>query len=347
MNVTLAQFLNPVSTSGSADSAWDYSQVFVDYLSFRGDAPDSWPEVHSGYSEYSGQGWPDPLWIACAYGTGYQVRCVNGIAEFRGNPSRVERADNVFGYRFDDAVVRCRDLMSRHGLSGEWRKAKLTRIDLTMNVETGSPESLKEFMQQNRIIDLPRKHKGTTSYGAVFWDNTQSRLTIYDKARELFDAKRLDVDGVAWLRADKRVQDERDAIAEYCHANGVARIELKLKRDFLRSRNLRDPRSVSQEVLQTVFAKEVDPLKKVLLENGADLSDAEFGVLCKWIQGAFDKSALAKNTFYKYRRNIREATGYDIAAEGPISMYRGKKRVVSRTCYPPEFYLVPRVEDLA
>lgn len=339
-------FLCSGSPAASDDSAWDYSQVFVDYLSLRGDAPEGWPEVHSGFAEYSGQ-WPDPLWVPTAYGSGYRIRCFGGIAEFRGNPSRVERVDNVFGFRFSDAFSRCRDLMVRHGLSGDWRRAKLTRVDLTMNVETGSPDDLQEFMQQNRIIDLPRKHKGTTSYGAVFWDNTQSRLTIYDKARELRDAKRLDVDGVAWLREDKRVQDERDAIAEYCHANGVARIELKLKRDFLRSRGLRDPRDVSQEVLQEVFAKEVEPLKKVLLENGADLSDAEFGVLCKWIQGAFRRDSVSPNTFKKYRRNIREATGYDIAAEGPISMYRGKKRVASRTSYPPDFYVIPRVEDLA
>ena len=144
---------------------------------------------------------------------------------------------------------------------------------------------------------------------------------------------------ISWLRRDKDADDYFERLAEFCESNGVARVELKLKGPALRSRGLYVGSDVTESRLREVFMKEVSVLKKVLLENGDSLSDAELGVLVKWTRGQFRREDYAKNTAYKYRRNIREATGYDIFAPGPIELPRRKSRVITETLAAPGWYL--------
>ena len=336
------------------DPGWCPGHVFVDFMVLVARRPRDWPEVvgdtvirvrGDSRAEYS-----ERLWVTGAYDSRYAVKVAGDEVFVQVNPSRIDREDNVFGFRFDDALKRVSDLLARHGCTGpvEWR---LSRLDLTVNVATGSEQNLRAYLQQLRFLEIGNCEKHLSEYGSVAWHNLAKRLHVYDKASEL-EAKRKSLvsdDAISWLRSDKQSDEYHRFLVSSLREQGVCRVELKLKKRGLESRDLRDVSNVTQERLDDVFMKEVSVLKKVVLENGTELSDAELGVLVRWMQGDFDKEAYAKNTFYKYRRNIRDATGYDIGAPGPISLSRHRKKVVTRTVCPQDFpgYILPSVEDLA
>jgi hypothetical protein len=338
-------------------AGWNPLHSFVDELDLYAERPEGWPSIFGEevYRQPRGAGFEQatvsyrPLRVGPP-GRTYGLKVAGDSVYVDINPSSVERPDNLFGFRFDDAVSRISDLLARHGCRGRvnW---KLRRLDLTANVVTGSPRNREVFLQQLRYLEFPHCEKHLAKYGSVSWHNDAKRLTVYDKAKEIrhkYRNKVSDID-ISWLRCDKGDDDYAEALAAECDRLGVVRVELKLKKQGLVSRGLRDLCDVTQERLDEVFMKEVEPLKKVVLENGAELTDAELGCLAKWMQGLFDREDYAKNTFYKYRNNIREATGYDIASPGPVSLERRREKFRTFTIGPDSFpgYVMPKVEDLA
>jgi hypothetical protein len=313
---------------------WSAADSFVDYLTLYAPRPADWPEVHGGaVSKRTDEGvfsWYEPRWCKAAYGSKYSLLVVEDRVMLSLNPSRVDRPDNVFGFRFHDCMKRVSDILSRHGCRGEvnW---KVSRIDLTANVSTGSSSNMRQYLQQLRYIEMAHCEKHVSKYASVAWHNQAKRLHVYDKGREIEDkySRLVPDDAISWLRPDKATDNERLSIARDFLERGIVRVELKLKKKGIVSRGLRDVEKVTQERLDEIFMKEVDLLKKVVLNNGCSLTDAELGCLVRWMQGDFSKENYAMNTYYKYRRNIREATGYDIASPGPISLARRREKIVT------------------
>lgn len=332
---------------------WCAKHVFVDFMSLYARRPASWPDVRGDevirrrpdgdYRSF------EAVWCSGAYDTRYRVLVDDESVFVQVNPSRVDRPDNVFGFRFEAALQRVSDLMARHGCGGpvDW---KLSRLDLTANVECGSPLNLSAYLQQLRYLEFAHCEKHVSKYKSVAWHNDAKRLHVYDKGTELAGKYRQKVgdDEISWLRPDKDQDEYVENLSSQLLSRGVARVELKLKKSGLVSRGLRLVGEVTQERLDQVFMKEVGMLSKAVYDNCSELSDAQLGVLVKWMQGTFDRDSVHRNTFSKYRKAIREATGYDIAAPGPISLDRRRKQFSTRTIGPEdvEGYVLPELEDL-
>lgn len=334
---------------------WDSGHVFIDAIELYADRPFGWPDVHGGVENHvleDGSEWTKYHFKRVGpQGRTYGLKVVHDYARVDINPASVEKPENVFGFRFQDSLKRVSDLLARHGCRGDvdW---KVTRLDLTANVATGSPRNLAEYLQQVRYLEFPHCEKHLSSYGQVAWHNDAKRLTCYDKAAEV-EAKHKKLvgeDEISWIRHHKESDDYIERVVDGLKRQGVCRVELKLKKPGLVSRNLRELKEITQDRLDEVFRKEVMKLKKVVLSNGGELSYAELGVLTKWMQGDFSKEEMPYSTFARYRNAIREATGYDIGSPGPVSIKRGKKKkIVTRTIGPEDIpgYYLPSVEDLA
>lgn len=92
------------------------------------------------------------------------IRCDGETVWFEGHVSKYGRPDNVFGYSFQQCLLRINALLSEHDLppfaEGEryitnyrgeprsvWTGAMVTRVDLTQNFSTGSKENAYYFMR--------------------------------------------------------------------------------------------------------------------------------------------------------------------------------------------------------
>jgi hypothetical protein len=98
------------------------------------------------------------------------VRCVGGRVDFMGNPARIDRRDNVFGFDMMTSISLINKVLAEYGLPpftiGEriskirmqnemsdklrymkhWSGARFTRIDVTSNVSFGDYDSARAFL---------------------------------------------------------------------------------------------------------------------------------------------------------------------------------------------------------
>lgn len=199
-----------------------------------------------------------------SFSTSITVHVQGRKVRVEGNPSRINRLDNLFGYeRIEQWIsvyngilaeyglpgfTRCTTRMLRDGSSGaragDWLSdgACIERIDLTTNVAVGQGNvlaylrgiasqrvghSIGNLFPNGRTVDW-RTEKGGC--------RLQYRKA-YDKAYEVDlhlipRAKRLFGDDSPELRYAQQVRD-------YCAAHGVVRMEQELKSEFLQRENLR------------------------------------------------------------------------------------------------------------
>jgi hypothetical protein len=98
------------------------------------------------------------------------VRCVNGRVDFMGNPARINRRDNVFGFDMPTSIALINQVLADYGLppftAGQrftkahfqskisdtqrrmkhWTGAHFTRLDVTSNVSFGDFDSARAFI---------------------------------------------------------------------------------------------------------------------------------------------------------------------------------------------------------
>lgn len=98
------------------------------------------------------------------------VRCVNGRVDFMGNPARINRRDNVFGFDMQTSIILINQVLVDYGLppftAGQrftkahfqskisdtqrymkhWTGAHFTRLDVTSNISFGDFDSARAFI---------------------------------------------------------------------------------------------------------------------------------------------------------------------------------------------------------
>lgn len=199
-----------------------------------------------------------------SFSTSITIHVQGRKVRVEGNPSRIDRLDNLFGYEHVEQCIsvynrilaeyclpgftRCTARMLRDGVSGaragDWLSdgACIERIDLTTNVAVGEGNvlaylrgvssqrighSIGHLFPNGRTVDW-RTEKGGC--------RLQYRKA-YDKAHELDlhlipRAKRLFGDESPEAAYAQQVRD-------YCASHGVVRMEQELKAEFLQRENLR------------------------------------------------------------------------------------------------------------
>ena len=309
-----------------------------------------------------------------SYSTSVMVRCQNGLVEWRGNPSRWGRPDNVFGYTslrdclekvinphlayynlppfsIDVAPSFNDRRLSREGASPTLVDvgAVLTRVDVCRNMSTGSPDALRAYLRAAGAAVYRGKSPSTSYDGSVAWGSARhSRIKFYDKGAELLaHTKR----GNSLESADLR--EYREKLASWCYNHGVLRQEITFGRQYLRSAGLRSLTEWSDYRAFDLFVERVDsmsvgctaPIKDSLSQflaagyterQAATLS----GIVSRWYMGESVTAGCSKATFYRYRSSIKSVLGIDVKASPDISILTARVQSVTlRPVSPPSWYL--------
>ena len=270
-----------------------------------------------------------------------------------GNVGRFNRSDNVFGYSVSDCVKIANATLVELGLppfedkppmaiNGKNGKdagfqatgAVITRVDLTRNWATGSPGNASQVVRYMQGFKLGKFEPESYGCTGVSWGEGSKYVynKLYDKA----------ADYVRHLSKDNRHHDEK--LYAFILTNGVLRQELTLKSRYLGQNNLWRMSQWVPGMEQKVLALYSDPYKESINVDQFLEIDGRAGELAvAWRDGADLKKRLAKNTFYRYRRELLKY-GIDIAV--PSNVSRLKTRVEIITLSPlqrPSWYELPQV----
>lgn len=332
-----------IARQGVKQSAdWDIDGVFVDYLTVRQNNNGSYPDLNDGRVvriDADGNIVYDTaltMPVVGSYDSKIYLRVTSEFLEIKGNPSRYDRDNNVLGYRLEDCIkvfnrvlakfnlppltessarrINRKRIMPDSGISGITEEIGyyLTRVDLTLNLNTGSAGNCAAYRRALARQTMPRK-KTIPYANGVTYKSRRCSVTVYDKANEI---------------RKHGLHGNRESIANYCDDVGIARVEVRLNWEYLKINNLRS--GSTHEKLVEVFIKETENLMKTAEEEVEveELTVAQLGLLYAWKSGRETRDMVHRNTWYPHRKKIKEVTGYDIGAEPPLKFKPRRKTIV-------------------
>lgn len=332
--------ISPVSPE--QPEGWNLDAVFVDWLTIRQPNDGRYAPINDGCVirlDATGEVVYETaitLKVEGSFDSSVRLRVTPEFLEISGNPSRFNREHNLLGFRFEEAIEVFNRVLSSFDLpplmeSSKRRIARnrvawdsgissivdevgyvVLRADVTLNVDTGSRGNLAAYLRFLRRQTLARKRTSAIE-GTIYFKAKSYHVKVYDKASEL---------------RKHGLFGSREAVADWCEEQGIARVEVQLNREYLRRNGLRS--GLTHEKLVDVFQKEVSLLPKACEEVDVSLlTNGELGILMSWRSGYCVRDLWAKSAFYRYRKSILQKVGYDIGAEPPLRFE--EKRVVFNT----------------
>lgn len=299
-----------------------------------------------------------------SHATSVSVRCDGETVWFEGNVSRFGRPDNVFGFTFEVCIQKINAILASHGLppftSGESERsqsndktfftgARITRLDLTANFQTGSIEDAQTFMRHLAMQQASRLKTGTYGEGETVDFGRGSRY-VYSKCY----VKHVEL--LRHMKKAKGVSTEFSKphdtyvlqVAEWCANVGLVRFESTYKSTFLIDQNQQflgglDMRHLEQDFLkrQEVFTRfncEVDEL--------AALDKHALSCYRMWQAGDDLTQKFSRAQFYKNRARLLPY-GVDIAIKSSVIGFQTRVRVVKLAqAVVPSFYQLPSTSNL-
>lgn len=195
--------------------------------------------------------------------TSIQVRVSGNRVTVSGNPSRIDRLDNLFGFTELDACVavynkillslglppftKCTQVYQRQGQDGQRVEtfsdgATITELHITSNRAVGqgcTNDYIKALSTQRYHNSIPRLH---TNGNTCDWLSSKGKASliypsVYNKAAELKLHSLPKIIRTYGVDSDEFFRLNR--IIQFCEQNGVSRHEQKLKSAFLRRHNFR------------------------------------------------------------------------------------------------------------
>lgn len=339
-----------VHDQGTPEVVWSTENIFIDWITLSAENDGRWPIVNNGYSvHYDQREQPENtterfLQVEGSYSSKATVRCTHELLEISFNPSRYHKPENLFGVTYEQAIQVTNAMLEEIGLQ-PLQEFTVTRFDVTLNIETGSKRNLQEYLRQGRKIKLPRM-KTIGRWNNPEYKNSRKRIKIYDKADELEDNALKDAK--RWKHRYKitEVQEEEHHLERcraYCEKRGIARVELQLGRHWLDDNNLRESKDINHEKLVEHFMKQTEGIIKSVEEfEEADLEWPYIGTYYLWKSGENPAEHMSKNTYYKHRNHIRDATGIDIAIHPAedLENQRKRRKFSTQAAEVPGFYRV-------
>lgn len=253
--------------------------------------------------------------------------------EFRGNPARHNRPDNVFTGTIDHALACANAITAEYGLPpfspGEYTErrdqdgnlkssytgATVSMIHANQKIISGSPEALEEVLRWSHYQSMPNVHTRPQENGTVWGSKKSHRkmIKLYGKAREM----------LAHAKEHGRTKAEvlADPVYQYCHENGVLCLELEARRSLLEDRHMRYLAQITQEKIEKLFAEEAMLLfsrgHKISTDFDLSYMDVPAGAMAAaadWLKGGDPfkiLKATKQATAYRYA-NALKAYGIDI-----------------------------------
>lgn len=262
-----------------------------------------------------------------------------GRLEIRGNPTRFDREDNLFGIGIAESRTVINQVLQRFDQAPLGPKAYVSRMDVTKNYRFETIAKMRAY-----IALLQNQKKGTYRKGDMiaFGSAKYLRTVVYPKGPE-----------IRHHQNKKRESHYRARLARYCDDNAVLRVEMRFGHDYwYRNREDSYVNEIADTQVHAMFDERVDAIvKEIETEKYDDLSMNEIGVLLAWAKGLRPKERIkSMTTYYKYRRRILDVTGHDIGSDNNV--YELPKKPMTITIselQPPEWYrfhpLDPRANE--
>jgi hypothetical protein len=295
------------------------------------------------------------------------VRCDGDTVEFSGNPARWGRMDNVFGYSLGQSLQIVNEIIGGLGLppfspgdsfetvkkGGEivrvWTGATVSRLDMTENYLTGSPENANHFLRW--LAGQKIKSKKTNFYGdhsTVDFGRGSKRsyFKVYNKGYELLKHSKGISDISTFEKQDRCESIEK--IADWCQVNGMVRAELELKSKALHDLHCYYLGELDMNVIELEFKKHSSVFERATAEvdSLASLEAKTLAVYRMWQAGDDVKNKFSKSAIYRHRSALL-AHGIDIFIPSNVIRFEPKTRVIALTAaIPPDWYQLPSVGTL-
>lgn len=242
---------------------FDWLAMYQDHdqpLPFLGDRASI--EIDTATGEYIATKQPT-LTHEGSFCTSIHIRISGNRVTVSGNPSRINRLENLFGFTsLEDCVAvynrillslglppftKCTRLYQRQGEDGKRVEtfsdgAVITELHITSNRAVGEgcvADYLKGLSTQRYHHSIPRLH---TNGNTVDWLSAKGKASliypsVYNKAAEL---KLHQLPKIArHFGTDSNEYRELQRVISYCESHGVSRHEQKLKSAFLRRHDFR------------------------------------------------------------------------------------------------------------
>lgn len=292
------------------------------------------------------------------------IRCDGNTVEFSGNPARWGRMDNVFGYSLGQSIQIVNEILAGLGLppfspgesyesnnkSGEvvrvWTGATISRLDMTENYLTGSPENATHFLRW--LAGQKLKSKKTNYYGdhaTVDFGRGSKRsyFKVYNKGYELLKHSKGNPD-VSTFEKHERAESI-DRIAEWCQLNGMVRAELELKSKALHDLHCYYLGELDMKVIEAEFKRHASVFERATAEvdSLAELKGKTLAIYRMWQAGDDLKNKFGKSQLYAHRKALLPH-GIDIFIPSNVIRFEPKTRVIALSAaVAPDWYVLPPV----
>lgn len=303
------------------------------------------------------------LQIKGSHETGVNVRCDGHTVWFEGNVSRFGRTDNVFGFSLAECLRRVNEILAwlglppftmgqkshrhvkreqngyfcdqdanraGHDLVEVWSGARITRIDLTKNFETGSISNARAYMEWLSAQQHSARIKVGTYSGheTVDWGRGSRRVysKVYLKSEELG-------------RHGAPVE-----LVEFCEAVGLVRFEVTVKSTQLISMGCQYLGSLNMHQLELLFEERAKVLTRAE-HTVDDLDSLPRHLRCTardYLAGDDVAKRLSISTFRRHRLGLLPF-GIDISVRRNVFEFKPRVRVIElKPAVAPSWYQFER-----
>lgn len=307
-----------------------------------------------------------PKTVEGSHDTSIEVRCSGTRVYLSGNVGRLARSDNVFNLDLDATLQKCNEILAmfdlppftagehrlnsnptaddiKNGIWGKWTGAVISRLDVTCNFVTGSPDAAMSVINWLDGQTVSRMKKSRVGPTTINWGKIGSRVynIIYIKADEMLD--------------HCKNQRERDEMMQtdaykYCNENGIVRFEVKLSRLKLKEKHCRNLGEITMDKVVQLYKEESEILKRVKVDQEiVDITSLPQKVqpaALIYLRGDDPKMYFSRPTFYRHAKILREY-GIDIAGkrENVVQTPVCIKYIDIQPAKAPEWYdLYPKLE---
>lgn len=295
--------------------------------------------------------------------TGVFLRCDGETVWFEGNVSKFCRQDNVFGFTFAQCLIRINILLFANGLppftegkcyqtrcvSGDrhaFTGARITRLDLTQNFQTGSSENAYSFMRHLAMQQASRLKTGTYGEGETVDFGRGSRRVYskaYLKAPELLRHMRKKSTGEETCFS--RPHDPYvEQLAHWCESIGLVRFETTYKSTFLIDNHQNFLGGLDMPRLEHDFLQRQSVFTRTTCEADqlSELPKNILGTYRMWQAGDDLTTKLKRSQFYVHRTALLPF-GIDIAIKSNVINFQPRVKIIQLSPAPmPSFYELPQ-----
>jgi hypothetical protein len=357
---------------------------FIDYLSVHQDYDKELPivgsEMITRYDLQTGEQIscsPKSLKHEGSHSSSITIRCNGSRVSIQGNPSRWERADNLFGFttfreciqvynqilaRFDLPIFTpCSTVFYRQGEDGSRAQlvsdgAVIDHVDFTRNFAVGQGNE-EAFLRGLSSQSIGKGHRANlyANQQTVDWrkGSTLQYDKVYKKAFDLIKHKKTRL-----LTASPQEVNHYERLIDWCNEIGLLREEHSFKRAWLARKKLsyyglvkesdfepylKDIERVIErlEVMNTRYETISDQLLDKEVVKSRQAANATQAMAFQWLHGM----PLSKNTqYYDHRRRLLQI-GIDIAIPHDVTrlapQFRSTDIIDVGLIEPPSWYRLP------